>query len=153
MASPDYQDGGGKTLLRLINYAAQKYAQVRAVIPYNSSEQELLTAANPAHASIASFAVPTGDPAVGQVKIAVTGTAVQLSATSKALPGGSVLVGALSTNSAAGTVGGSAINNTIDGTGNAAIIEAGDMVMVVADNITDVYVNGTADDVFWYTAG
>ena len=102
---------------------------------------------------VESYAVPVGAPIVGQAVIAVTGTAVALGA-SVTLPAGTVLVTSLTGNNAAhGTVGGSGVNNTKDGTGNGYILEAGKSVVINADDLADVYVNGTAGDKFSYAAG
>ena len=102
---------------------------------------------------VESYAVPVGAPIVGQAVIAVTGTAVVLGA-SVTLPAGTVLVTSLTGNNAAhGTVGGSGVNNTKDGTGNGYILEAGKSVVINADDLADVYVNGTAGDKFSYAAG
>lgn len=106
-----------------------------------------------ASSNIDSIATPTGAPIVGQVAIAVTGTAVRLSAVSVVLPGGSLLVCALAGNSAAGTCGGSTVTDDVDGTGNGLIIEAGDTRVVFASDLSDVYVNGTAGDIFTWSAG
>jgi hypothetical protein len=56
-------------------------------------------------------------------------------------------------NAAHGTVGDSTVTNTVDGTGNGYILEAGDIVVAIASDLADVYVNGTANDVFSYSAG
>lgn len=103
---------------------------------------------------VLSCAVPTGAPLVGQAVIAVTGTAVQLSASTTPLPGGVVFVKSLSSNNAArATVGGSGVTNTVNGTGNGHILEPGDMVVVIAPTLSAVYVNGTAGDIFSFSAG
>jgi hypothetical protein len=106
------------------------------------------------HHIVDSIAVPINAPLMGQVKIAVTGTAVPLSATSAPLVGGSVQIRAKTGNNVAhGTVGDSTVTNTVDGTGNGYILEAGDIVVAIASDLADVYVNGTANDVFSYSAG
>jgi hypothetical protein len=102
--------------------------------------------------SVGAVTVPTGAPVTGQVAIAVTGTAVRLSAASVPLPGGGALIKALTDNTAAGTVGGAGVTNTVDGTGNGFILEAGDLGVVYADDLNLVYVNGTAGDIFSYSA-
>lgn len=102
---------------------------------------------------IDGIAVPTGAPVVGQAVIAVTGTAVALSATSKPLPMSSVFVAALSTNTAKMTVGGSGVNNTVNGSGNGFIIEAGQTVPVMANDLADVFINGTVGDIVSFSAG
>ena len=96
-------------------------------------------------------AVPAANPLVGQIVIAMTGTAVHLPA--NVLPTSSVLIYALTDNTTAGTVGGPAVTNTVDGTGNGYILEAGQSVVVMVDDLGDVWVNGTAGDIFTYSAG
>ena len=84
-------------------------------------------------------------PATGQVKIAVTGTAVQLP--SNALKNG-VIIKALSSNNAAGmTWGASSVTNTVDGTGNGDILEPGERNSAAVDNTNRIWVNGTAGDI------
>jgi hypothetical protein len=102
---------------------------------------------------LAGIAVPASAPVQGQAVIAVTGTAVRLSAVSVPLPGGVVIVKALSSNNAAhGTAGGAGLNNTKNGTGNGYIVEAGDSALIFAADLSDVYVNGTVGDIFSYSA-
>ena len=83
-------------------------------------------------------------PLVGQATIAVTSTAVQLG--DNALTNGVIII-AKSDNSAAITIGGSGVNDTIDGTGNGAILEAGMMASFAVDNTNRLYINGTAGDI------
>jgi hypothetical protein len=80
----------------------------------------------------------------GQSKIAVTGTAVQLG--SNTLTNG-VIITALSTNTAAITIGGASVTNTINGTGNGYILEAGASVSIAATNTNVLYINGTSGDI------
>lgn len=103
--------------------------------------------------ALGAVAVPTSAPRVGQKAVAVTGTAVAFSATSVPLPTCSVLVYALAGNAAAVTVGGSGVTNTVSGAGNGFILEAGQSVVIMADDLADVYVNGTADDIVTFSAG
>lgn len=103
--------------------------------------------------SINEIKVPSGAPLVGQVAVAVTGTAVQFTATATHLPGGTVLVTANSGNAAAVAVGGSGVTNTVDGTGNGLVIEAGETAVVLVKDLSDLYVNGTGNDWVTYTAG
>ena len=111
------------------------------------TDTELRTTSVPVSINVSASA-----PLNGQVVIAVTGTAVVL-ATTTALPGGSAVVTALSTNSAMGTVGDSTVTNTVDGSGNGYILEADRSVVIVAEDLADVYVNGTAGDIFSYSGG
>jgi len=97
--------------------------------------------------------VPDSPPVVGQSVIAVTGTAIRLSAVSVPLPGSVVLVRCDSENAGPITVGGSTVTNDIDGTGNGIIVRPGDIVPVFASDLNQVYVNGTATYVFSWTAG
>lgn len=81
----------------------------------------------------------------GQAKVAVTGTAVQLG--SNTLTQG-VLISALSTNTASITIGtSSSVTNTIDGTGNGAILPAGSTKSIAATNTNLIWINGTAGDI------
>ncbi len=81
---------------------------------------------------------------VGQTKIAVTGTAVQLP--SGALSNG-VILSAKTGNTASMTIGGVSVTNTIDGTGNGAILPAGASLSAAIDNTNRLYVNGTSGDI------
>lgn len=96
--------------------------------------------------------VASSNPATvlaGQVKIAVTGTAVQLP--SNALVNG-VTIRANNNNAATGgTVGPAGINNTVDGTGNGYILFPGDAIAYGVTNSNAVFVNGTIGDIFSWT--
>lgn len=81
---------------------------------------------------------------VGQSNIAVTGTAVQLS--SGTLVNGVVVSASLS-NAASITIGGSGVNNTVNGTGNGYILQPGASVGIAINNTNVLYINGTAGDV------
>ena len=78
----------------------------------------------------------------GQVKL--TGSAQQLP--SNALSNG-VSLTAKSTNAAPMVIGLSGVANTIDGTGNGYILEAGSSVSFAIDNTNRLWVIGTAADV------
>ena len=80
----------------------------------------------------------------GQTKIATTGTAVQLA--SNVLKNG-VIITAKSSNAAPLSLGGSGVNNTVDGTGNGQILEAGKSIFVIIPNTDALYLNGTAGDI------
>lgn len=86
----------------------------------------------------------TGVIVTGQVKVATTGTAVQIS-TANDLQNGAV-VKALAGNAASVVVGASGVNNTVDGTGNGFILPAGDSISVPVNDLSLVYINGTAGD-------
>lgn len=86
----------------------------------------------------------------GQVKIATTGTAVQLNATSYSMQNGA-LVTAAPNNSANSTIGISSVTNTVDGTGNGNLIQSGATQPVGSGvNMNTIYVNGTTGDIFYY---
>jgi hypothetical protein len=92
----------------------------------------------------------SGNPALlgfnisGQTKITSTGVAVQLQS-NKLLNG--VILTALSTNSAPLVLGGASVSNTIDGTGNGFILEAGAGVSFAVTNTNTIYINGSIGDV------
>ena len=103
---------------------------------------------------VESYAVPTGAPIVGQAVIAVTGTAVRLVADSLPLPGGSVLLWADTDNTDAMTAGKTGLGNEADGTGDGVVVpKSGIPIIVFADDLHDVWVNGTAADWLSYSAG
>jgi hypothetical protein len=103
--------------------------------------------------TVDGIAVPATTPVVGQAVIAVTGTAVRLIAASTPLPGGSVFLTALPTNTVAMTVGGSGVTNGIGGAGNGLILNAGSNAVVFIDDANKVYVNGTAGCIVSWSAG
>src|ERR1700688_1699570 len=72
-----------------------------------------------------------GTFAVGQTKISVTGTAIQLA--SNALVNGVVLTASL-TNINPLVIGGSGVTNTIDGSGNGYILQAGASIGIAVSN-------------------
>lgn len=82
-------------------------------------------------------------PLVGQAKINITGTAVQLS-TQTLLNG--VIISARSTNVNPIALGTSSVANTVDGTGNGYILESGCSVSVACANANDLWINGTLGD-------
>jgi len=84
-----------------------------------------------------------------QVAVAVTGTAVQFHA-NQPVAGGCVVVAAPAGNSAEVTLGGATVNNTVDGTGNGYVLEAGKATVVTVANLNTLYVNGTAGDFISY---
>ena len=99
-------------------------------------------------AAAPTFYVQTATPATaitGQVKISVTGTAVQLA--SNVLVNG-LFVTSKTTNAPYGTVGGAGVTNTVDGTGNGYILPAGASASFAVSNSNAIYVNGTAGDIF-----
>lgn len=87
-------------------------------------------------------------PITGQVAIAVTGTAIQLPANS--LVNGAVVKAKGSNNVACGTVGGSTVTNTYDGTGNGYGICPGEASSFAITNTSALWVNGTAGDIFTF---
>lgn len=87
----------------------------------------------------------------GQVKIAVTGTAVRLTASSQILANGLIITASPNNNSTGATFGLSSVTNVIDGSGNGAFIAPGASQPAGAGvNINTIYVNGTAGDIFYY---
>lgn len=84
-----------------------------------------------------------GSVVTGQKKVAVTGTAVQLSA--GALVNG-VVIKALSTNAAAIVVGGLGVTNVTDGTGVGYVLLPGEAVSFAVSDVSVLYINGTAGD-------
>jgi hypothetical protein len=92
----------------------------------------------------ASIIIPSSFK-TGQAKIAITGTAVQIG--SNVLTQG-VLISSLSTNAASITIGtSSGLTNTVDGTGNGAILPAGSTKSIAATNTNLIWINGTAGDI------
>jgi hypothetical protein len=91
---------------------------------------------------------PLAAPVVGQIKIAVTNTAVALP--SNVLVNG-IVIKAKSTNAVAGAfIGGAGVTTTDDGTGNGYKIVPGEAMSFAVPNSNAIYVNGTANDVFYY---
>ncbi len=83
----------------------------------------------------------------GQIKIAATGTAVQLP--SNALVNG-IVIKARSLNAAAGFVGSASVTRTDDGTGNGFALLPGEAMSYATSNSSAVWINGTIGDVFYY---
>lgn len=91
---------------------------------------------------------PLAAPVVGQIKIAVTNTAVQLP--SNVLVNG-IVIKAKSTNNAAGAfIGGAGVTTTDDGTGTGYKIVPGEAMSFAVPNSNTIYINGTANDVFYF---
>jgi len=86
----------------------------------------------------------TPTPLFGQAKITSTGTAVQLAV--NALTNG-VIVTAYSSNAAPISIGGSSVTNTVDGTGNGYILEAGGSVSFACQDMSELWINGTSGDI------
>lgn len=99
------------------------------------------------------MATPENSPMTGQVAIATTGTPVPLSGSPISLPAAAVLIRAHSGNAAAGVVGKAGVTNTVDGSGNGFILEAGDSVAIYHGRLDEIYVNGTENDIFSFSAG
>lgn len=97
---------------------------------------------------------PLANPAgivTGQVRIAVTGTAVQVGAGASVPLQNGVALRALDTNNTARAVVGSAgVTNTKDGTGNGVILNPGEGLSLGVANLNAIWVNGTAGDIFSY---
>lgn len=90
--------------------------------------------------------IPAGVVA-GQIRIATTGTAVQL-------PGNALVNGialkARTTNAANGFVGAAGVTTAYDGTGTGYPVEPGGAASFATANSSAIWVNGTAGDVFSY---
>lgn len=82
-------------------------------------------------------------PVVGQVKVTVTGTAVQF-------PNNVLLNGVIITNNGTTNcfLGGSTVNNTGSGDGNGYILAPGASCSAAIDNTNLLYVNGTGTTSF-----
>lgn len=102
--------------------------------------------------SLDSIAVPDNAPVVGQVVIAITGTAVALASVETPLPSGYVSVHALNTNSGEIVVGNDDVANVIDGSGNGYILEAGESQTFFVSDLSLLYVNGYEDDIATFSA-
>ncbi len=85
---------------------------------------------------------------VGQIKIAATGTVVQLP--NQRLING-VVVKAKSTNVANGFIGGPGVTTTDDGSGSGYRITPGEAWEIAVNIASSIYVNGTAGDVYYFT--
>jgi hypothetical protein len=85
-------------------------------------------------------------PLVGQSKIAITGTAVQLNGgTSQALTNG-IIISAPSGNTNPICVGGAGVNNTADGTGNGYLLAPGASISFAVTDTNKIYINGYANN-------
>jgi hypothetical protein len=87
-------------------------------------------------------------PIVGQIKIAVTGTAVQFP--DHELSEGVVTVYNHGDNVV--VIGGSDVENTADGSGNGFAIPAGELRVFSVSELSALYVNGTNPDWISYAA-
>ncbi len=88
----------------------------------------------------------------GQIKIAATGTAVQLSATSYVLKKGLTITANTLNNSVGGAIGSSSVNNTVDGSGNGDFIFPGQPKFVPPGvNLNTIYLNGVTNDAFSFS--
>ena len=112
-------------------------------------KQLLLTSNGAVVTSIAPINTSaTGALISGQVKIATTGTQVQLPS---ANVGQFVVIKALSTNVSNIYLWPTGVTNTWAGTGNGVILEPGDMIPVVVDNLNKIFINWTLNDVVSYS--
>jgi len=129
-------------------------SSVPAILRFRYVDMGDTTHALASASTVVHINTPANSPRVGQVVIAVTGTAVRLLAPSVPLPTASVLVYSLAANAAAGgTVGGAGVTNVVNGAGNGYILEPGQSMVIMPDDINEVYVNGTAGDIFGWSAG
>jgi hypothetical protein len=100
--------------------------------------------------SAVSIVITATTVVTGQVKIATTGTAVQLPA--NPLVNGLVVkaktTNAAQTGSYSGTVGPPGVTTTYDGTGNGYPLAPGEAASFAVANASDIWVNGTSGDIF-----
>lgn len=89
-------------------------------------------------------------PLTGQAIIVSDGTAVPLAASSVPLFNG-VIVSAKSTNVNPILVGGSGVDNVSDGTGNGAIIDPGSATSFAVQDVSSLFINGSAGDIASYS--
>ncbi len=87
--------------------------------------------------------LPLSAPLTGQAKVAVTGTAVPLGA---GVLFNGVLVKAATSNVGTILIGTSAVTVTVGGAGNGYPLAPGDTVVFAAGNLSQVFINGTAND-------
>lgn len=133
-------EGAGKNIATNSISEDATTKQVQRIVNNDSTGAETGVTSNP----LITKGAQSTAPAVGQAKIAVSGTAVQLG--SNATPNG-VVVTALSSNGASITVGGSGVTNTVDGTGNGYIIEPGGSGAFAVTNTNALYINGFIGDI------
>ena len=94
----------------------------------------------------------SGGPLVGQAKVAVTSTAVQLNnGTSQVLING-IIISAPSTNVTAIAIGGSGVTNTGAGAGNGYLLTPGASISFAVTNTNTLWINGTANDFISWAA-
>jgi hypothetical protein len=144
------------TVLATAQFGGMTTTQISALATtaLQSTEIGLLTARMPTlgPAAIASSTpVVTPLPATifsGQVKIAVTGTAVQFG--SNAVSNG-VAITANSGNAASIYIGPTGVANTGGGTGNGYTLVPGQSTAYACSNTNDIYINGTAGDWISFT--
>lgn len=127
--------GTGQVVRTVANGSVE--TQVMKLDVGGESSESLVTSANPMPVLVA-----TGGSTVvaGQMKVATAGTA-------QALPTATLLNGITVTayvgNAGIITLGNSAVNNTITGTGNGVRLQPGQSFSFSVSNANDVYFNGT----------
>jgi hypothetical protein len=82
-------------------------------------------------------------PLVGQVKIASTGTAINLP--NQDLVNG-IIISAPSGNAAPIAIGNKTVTNTANGTGNGYLLAAGASISFAVNNVNNIWINGTSGD-------
>lgn len=132
-----------------------------ALVYYQTSTggQQPVSAANPLPVTLDAV-IGNVTRFTGQVKIAVTGTAVQINATSYVMQNGVTITAGPNNTApvftAAGTgstTGASNVTDVTDGTGNGNLIQPGATQSIGSGvNLNTVYVNGNAGDLFFYDA-
>lgn len=85
-------------------------------------------------------------PLVGQSKVTVTATAVNLNGgTTQPLSNG-IIITAAPSNATVISIGSSTVNNTTGGTGNGYLLQAGASISFAVTNTNDIWINGTSGD-------
>lgn len=100
--------------------------------------------------TVSNFPTNPGGTVVGQAKVAVAGTAVQLP--SNALVNG-LVIKASASNAAPIWVGASGVTNTDDGTGNGYKLTPGEAISFAVTNSNAIYINSTSAGAFVYFSG
>lgn len=124
-------------------YEGSSSLEVGAIVKPDGTVVPLQSDANGNLLTSSAGAAGPATSVQGQLKVATTGTAVQLP--SHAITQG-VAISAKATNAADILVGGSAVTNTDDGTGNGVVLSPGSSLSINVANTNALYINGTAGD-------
>jgi hypothetical protein len=128
-----------RRIFLIVGAAALLFAPAEAQISSGSAGS---SPSNPSYKPVPSSIV------TGQAIIAVTGTAVQLPANT--LVNGVVVKAKGTNNAACGTVGPSSVTNAYAGAGNGYGVCPGEASSFATNNTSNVWVNGTAGDIFTF---